>query len=298
MVTMLMNSSRSSSIPRIITQQLRQSSSTAHLPFLKQGSTSRCRLKEHYNSTLSHDLLYLLYSHPSTTLPPPPNPLTRTPIWSPSNPYALNRPPPRPKGNRYLVPNPSYKSPDSLIHLESIVISCMTKTALTNKNNLLPLLMAFQTITGEPPQGLHPGPYGPGSGQGLIITRSSKGSASFKIRAGAPTGVKVELKGEAMYSFLETLVDFVLPRLKTFSGIPLPAASHPRQSPSSTSGVVAFGLPPEAMGLFPQVEINLDAYSKSFGMNIGCITNAKGRGAQDQARALLSGWGLPFVKRG
>ncbi|KAM0755838.1 ribosomal protein L5 [Meredithblackwellia eburnea MCA 4105] len=182
--------------------------------------------------------------------------------------------------------------------LESIVVQCMTKQALSNKNNLLPLLMAFQTITGEPPQSKHPGPYGPGSGKGLIITRSSKKSASFKIRAGAPTGVKVELKGPAMYDFLETLTDFVLPRLKTFSGIPLPPASHPRQSPSSTSGVVSFGLPAEAMALFPQIEVNLDQYPRMFGFNVFLITSAKGRGAQDQARALLSGLSLPFVKRG
>ncbi|GAA5932668.1 hypothetical protein JCM1841_006932 [Sporobolomyces salmonicolor] len=272
--------------------------STAHLAHVSYGQTSRSRLQEHYSQTLSHDLLYLLYSHANHTQADTlPNPLSRSPIWSPENPYAANRPPPRPKGNRYLVPNPSYTSPDSLPQLESIVLESMTKSALISKTNLLPLLMAFQAVTGEPPQSKHPGPYGPGSGQGLVITRSTKQSASFKIRAGAATGVKVELKGQPMYTFLETLVEFVLPRLKTFNGIPLPAASHPRQSPSSTSGVVSFGLPPEAMGLFPQIEVNLDQYPRTFGMNIFCITSAKGRGAQDQARALLSGIGLPFVKR-
>ncbi|GAA5857911.1 hypothetical protein JCM8547_006618 [Rhodosporidiobolus lusitaniae] len=266
---------------------------------LTYGDTSRSRVKDHYDASLSHDLLYLLYSHrthvQSTSLP---DPVSRSPVWSPVNPYAANRAaPPRPKGNRYLVPNPSYTSPRSLPQLESIVVESMTKTALAGKSNLLPLLMALQAITGEPPQSKTPGPYGPGSGQGLVITRSTKKSASFKIRAGAPTGVKVELKGQPMYDFLDTLTDFVLPRLKTFNGIPLPAASHPRQSMSSTSGVVSFGLPPEAMGLFPQIEVNLDQYPKTFGMNIFCITSAKGRGAQDQARALLSGVGLPFVKR-
>ncbi|GAA5899647.1 hypothetical protein JCM5296_001386 [Sporobolomyces johnsonii] len=272
--------------------------STAHLANVSYGQTSRSRLQEHYSQSLSHDLLYLLYSHANHSQADAlPNPLSRSPIWSPANPYAVNRAPPRPKGNRYLVPNPSYTSPDSLPQLESIVLESMTKSALVSKTNLLPLLMALQAITGEPPQSKHPGPYGPGSGQGLVVTRSTKKSASFKIRAGAATGVKVELKGQPMYTFLETLVDFVLPRLKTFNGIPLPAASHPRQSTSSTSGVVAFGLPPEAMGLFPQIEVNLDQYPRTFGMNIFCITSAKGRGAQDQARALLSGVGLPFVKR-
>lgn len=262
------------------------------------GPTSRSRLRDHYEQTLSHDLLYELYSHHThVSAESLPDPQSRAPVWSPTNPYAVNRPPPRPKGNRYIVPNPSYTSPASVPQLESIVLECMTKTALGAKSNLLPLLMAFQAITGEVPQSPHPGQYGPGSGRGLVITRSSKKSASFKIRAGAPTGVKVELRGESMYTFLETLVEFVLPRLKTFNGIPLPSASHPRQSTSSTSGVVSFGLPPEAMGLFPQIEVNLDQYPKTYGMNIFCITSARGRGAQDQARALLSGMSLPFVKR-
>ncbi|GAA5821536.1 hypothetical protein JCM3770_000859 [Rhodotorula araucariae] len=265
------------------------------------GQTARSRLRDHYDTSLSHDLLYLLYSHPTHTQTQAgalPDPLSRSPIWNPENPYAQGRAaPPRPKGNRYLVPNPSYTSPASVPALDSITVECMTKTAVGVKSNLLPVIMAFQAITGEPLQSKHPGAYGPGSGKGIVVTRSTKKSASFKIRAGAPTGVKVELKGEQMYAFLETLVDFVLPRLKTFNGIPLPAASHPRQSMSSMSGVVAFGLPPEAMGLFPQIELNLDQYPRAYGMNIFCVTSAKGRGAQDQARALLSGMGLPFVKR-
>ncbi|GAA5856619.1 hypothetical protein JCM9279_006008 [Rhodotorula babjevae] len=265
------------------------------------GQTARRRLRDHYDTSLSHDLLYLLYSHPTHVEAQTgrlPDPLSRSPVWNPANPYASGRAaPPRPKGNRYLVPNPSYTSPEAVPQLESITVECMTKTAVGVKSNLLPVIMAFQAITGEPLQSKHPGAYGPGSGKGIVVTKSTKKSASFKIRAGAPTGVKVELKGEQMYTFLESVTDFVLPRLKTFNGIPLPPASHPRQSMSSTSGVVAFGLPPEAMGLFPQIEVNLDQYPRAYGMNIFCVTSAKGRGAQDQARALLSGMGLPFVKR-
>lgn len=270
----------------------------SQLTSLIPGPVARSRLATHYQQTLSHDLLYLLYSHATHTAAESlPNPVSRSPVWSPTNPYALNRPPPRPKGNRYLVPNPSYTSATSLPVLESIVLESMTKSALSAKSNLLPLLQAFQSITGEVPQSRHPGPYGPGSGRGLVITRSSKKSASFKIRAGAPTGVKVELRGEPMYALLETLIEFVLPRLKTFNGIPLPSSSAPQQSTSATSGVVSFGLPPEAMGLWPQIEANLDLYPKTFGMNLFLVTSAKGRGAQDQARALCSGLGVPFVKR-
>ncbi|BGO96365.1 hypothetical protein NBRC10512_007455 [Rhodotorula toruloides] len=264
---------------------------------IQYGRVARSRLEDHYTHSLSHDLMYLLYSHKRHTEHRP-NPLERQLVWDPENPYTRGRdklPPTR--GGRALAPNPSYTSPDSVPRLESIVVECMTKHALQAKSTLLPLIMAFQAITGEPLQSAHPGPYGPGSGKGIVVTRTTKKSASFKVRAGMPSGVKVELRGDEMYQFLETLTDFVLPRLKTFAGIPLPAASTPRQNISLNSGVVAFGLTPDAMGLFPQIEVNLDQYPRLFGMNIFCRTTARGRGAQDQARALLSGMGLPFVKR-
>lgn len=295
-------------VPSLLPRAVRHASTTpavapAVAPYLysiQAGETSRSRLQHHYQTTLSHSLLYELYSHPAHAPDQAlPNPLDRAPMWSPLNPYAKNRPPPRPKGNRYLVPNPSYTSPSALVRLESITLESMNKSSLANKNNLLPLIMAFQAITGEPLQSHFPDDptYGPGSSRGIIITKSTKKSASFKIRPGAATGIKITLKGPLMYSFLETLNEFVLPRLKTFSGVALPS-SAPRQSPSATSGVVSFGIPPEAMGLFPAVEMNLDQYmGKIGGMNMHFCTSAKGRGAQDQARVLLSGFGVPFVKR-
>ncbi|KDE03182.1 hypothetical protein MVLG_06335 [Microbotryum lychnidis-dioicae p1A1 Lamole] len=270
----------------------------SHLLAVQPGPTSRSRLQDHYSNTLSHDLLYMLYHHQThVQAATQPNPTSRAPVWSPENAYAKNRAPPRPKGNRYLVPNQSYTSAATLPKLEAIVLSSMAREALTNKSTLLALQQFFSAITGEVPQSIHPGPYGPGSGQGLVVTKSTKKSASFKIRAGMPTGVKVQLKGQPMYDLLDTLVEFVLPRWKTFNGVALPPRSAPRQSPAATTGVVSFGLPPETMSLWPQVELNLDQYPRTYGMNISLITSARGRGAQEQATALLSGLGIPFVKR-
>lgn len=259
----------------------------------------RARLGEYYDRTLSSDLLYATYSHAAHAhMPARPDPATRSPVWSPENPYALNRrAPPRPKGNRYLAPNPTYRDAQSVVRLHEVVVSTMTRAAVTNKGNLTPVLMALQAITGEPPAVKQPGPYGPGTAQGLQVTRSTRKSSSFKIRAGFPTGVKVSLRGPAMYTFLETLVDVVLPRFKSFNGVLLPAPTSPRQSGAAMAGVVSFGLPPEAMGLFPEIEANSDQYPRLFGFNVQCITTARGRGAQDQARALLSGFNLPFIRR-
>jgi len=105
------------------------------------------------------------------------------------------------------------------------------------------------------------------------------------------------MKGERMWTFLGSLVEFVLPRMKEFTGVTLPPPSASPNSPSAVSGVVSFGLPPPAMALFPQIEVNVDAYGKMHGFHIHFITNARGVGAQARARTLLSGFQIPFARR-
>lgn len=100
-----------------------------------------------------------------------------------------------------------------------------------------------------------------------------------------------------MYDFIQSLVDFVFPRIREFPGIPLPPASASRTSPSAVGGVVAFGLSSNAMSLFPQIEANLDSYPRLHGFHMYFKTTAKGERAQEQARALLSGFRIPFYRR-
>ncbi|KAF7295903.1 60S ribosomal protein L7 [Mycena chlorophos] len=95
-----------------------------------------------------------------------------------------------------------------------------------------------------------------------------KKSVGGWIRPNIPVGTKVELKGAPMYDFLAQLVEFVLPRLKDFPGVMLPPPSASEQSPSAVSGVVTMGLDPQALAFFPQIEVNVDSYPKSYGMHI------------------------------
>jgi large subunit ribosomal protein L5 len=132
--------------------------------------------------------------------------------------------------------------------------------------------------------------------EGVQIVKGKKSEAGW-IRPGLPCGVKVEMKGEMMWTFLSTLSTFVLPRLKDFAGFTLPPTSATPYSPSAVSGVVNIGLPPHAMALFPQIEVNVDSYPKMFGFHINFITDARGVGAQAQARQLLSGFQIPFARR-
>jgi large subunit ribosomal protein L5 len=130
-----------------------------------------------------------------------------------------------------------------------------------------------------------------------VTVHIARSSPKAVEAVGVPVGVKVDLKGPKMYDFLGSLVEFVLPRLREFNGIVMPPASSTLKSPSAVSGVVSFGLPPEAFGFFPQLEVNLDSYPKEYGMHIHFVTNAEGFGAQNRARALLSAFQVPFVRK-
>ena len=100
-----------------------------------------------------------------------------------------------------------------------------------------------------------------------------------------------------MYEFIGTLVEFVLPRLREFPrDHHASCASSSRPLPVAVSGVVSFGLPPEAMGLFPQIEINMDMYPKLSGMHIHFHNQRRGSWCAKPC----SGFGLripdPFVE--
>lgn len=257
------------------------------------------RYAEHYHRVLAPDLLYLTYDHspaPSSLISPTQRKKDQI-TWDPENPYTKNRPAKKPRGGQALTPATRIIKPNNVVRLEEIVLSTFVKEASSNKNQLLSAIAGFQAMTGEPIPGFASDGSNTGKQSrtnGIQISRTTKASASFKVRAGMVCGVRVGLKGESMWSFLETLVDLVLPRMKDWNGVRLPPPSVNPRSPSSTGGVVSFGLGPGAMALFPGVEANLEQYPKLHGFNIQFITNAKGRGAQDQARALLSGFRVPL----
>jgi len=261
---------------------------------IQPGSIYRSRYEEHYKTTLAPDLLYMTYNHAHTQNPPS---APRLPEWKDgaSNPYTLSRP--RPKTRSGVQPSPKPTTDRNLVRLEAIILSLHVKDAAAHKNALIPALAFLSAISGHHAEGFQLSHLGQLNPAGVEVTKTRSKSASFKIRAGQPCGAKVAIKNkDAMYTFLQTLVEFVFPRLKEWNGIPLPPSNRNTDDlPSSKSGALSFGLPREAMALFPQVEIQLDAYSKQHGFHVHCITNAKGQGAQDQARALLSGLRLPFV---
>jgi len=254
-------------------------------------------MAEHYHHTLKEDLMYLTYNHRFAGEQTPSEKYKERdirPKFDPENPYSKNRANPPVGGPTHAgilrKPLPD-SSPETIVRLESIQLDTFVKEALSSRSSLLPAIMALRALSGMTREG-----GGHHTMEGVQLVRGKKSEAGW-IRPGLPCGVKVEMRGEMMWTFLSTLSTFVLPRLKDFAGIPLPPPSATPYSPSAVSGVVNIGLPPHAMALFPQIEVNVDSYPKLFGFHINFITNARGVGAQAQARQLLSGFQIPFARR-
>jgi large subunit ribosomal protein L5 len=252
---------------------------------VRVGATHQPRLSVHYQNVLAHDLLYIHYQHfPSVPLFPHHR-------CDSADPFQVNRKPRPLKGNRPLRPVSTKTDAENVTKLDRVVLHTMVKEAISQPSALWPAAMQLKAISG---QLYHIG--GRGSSKGVQFIRSSAGVAEFKIRLGLQIAAQVEMRGEQMWDFMGTFVDFVLPRLRDHHGILLPPASTNATSASATSGVVSVGLPATAIGLFPQIEVNVDAYPKTHGMHVHFLTNAKGAGAQARARSLLSGLRIPFTR--
>ena len=119
------------------------------------------------------------------------------------------------------------------------------------------------------------------TGQKAVICRAKKSVANFKLRAGMPIGVKVTLRGERMYEFIERLFNTALPRVRDFRGI----------NPNSFDGRGNYAMGVKEQLIFPEIEY--DKIDKVRGMDIMFITNAK---TDEEARELLTLMGAPFAK--
>ena len=249
--------------------------------------THASRAGDHYYNTLRDDLMYMTYTHDHR---PPRPPRVIRPLYDPEDPYTKHRYNPPAGGPRWMKAAIPPVTVDNVVKLERIQLHTMVKQAIQSKSQLLGAIAAFRAISGDSYRA-----GGQHTMEGVEIVKGRKSIGGW-IRPGVPVGVKVELKGPKMYDFMSILVDFVLPRLKEYDGFVLPMPNANLETPSGASGVHSFGLSPEAMVLFPQIEVNLDAYPRPYGMHIHFITNAHGVGAQTRARKLLSGFQIPFVR--
>lgn len=117
------------------------------------------------------------------------------------------------------------------------------------------------------------------TGQRAVITKSKKDISNFKLRKGMPIGVRVTLRGEKMYEFLDRLVSVAIPRVRDFRGI--------NDKGFDGKGNYSFGVTEQL--IFP--EIDIDKVNKITGMNITLVTSSN---TDKEALALLKEFGLPF----
>jgi len=147
--------------------------------------------------------------------------------------------------------------------LEKVVVNIGAGEALQNAKALEAAANDLATITG----------------QKAIITRAHKSIANFRLREGNAIGVKVTLRGDRMYEFLDRLITIALPRIRDFRGL----------NPSSFDGRGSYSLGVTEQTMFP--EIHYDEIERARGMDITIVTSAK---SDAEARALLLELGLPL----
>ncbi|KAI9282240.1 ribosomal protein L1-like protein [Sporodiniella umbellata] len=237
------------------------------------SSHGLCRLKEHYNATIAEDLMVMGYEH-SRVAPSTSKHLDieariqhilqqdQEEIKKPVEYVHRTR-----KGGKPVKPIQPLKHGQVVPKVDKITLHAMVKESIHSKSNLLSAFMAFQSITGCRPE----------------VIYAKKSVANWKLREGMPVGVKVTLKGDEMYQFMDKLVEIVLPRLKEWPGLALTAGDG--------NGNVALGFPPSALALFPEIEGSFDVYPKMTGFDVTFNTTAY---TNTEGRLLLSAFSVPF----
>ena len=150
--------------------------------------------------------------------------------------------------------------------LTKIVVNMGVGKALENKNRIDHAVRDLSTITGQKP----------------VVTKARRSISAFRLREGNAIGVRVTLRRERMFEFLDRLIAIAIPRIRDFRGL----------NPKGFDGRGNFSLGLGEQIVFP--EINIDKVEFIQGMNVTVVTTAK---TDEQARALLEGLGMPFRRQ-
>jgi large subunit ribosomal protein L5 len=158
-----------------------------------------------------------------------------------------------------------YKNALEIPRIEKIVLNMGVGEATQDKKRVEQAASEMELIAGQKP----------------VITRAKKSIAQFKLREGMPIGVKVTLRRERMYEFLDRFITIALPRVRDFRGL----------NPKSFDGRGNYACGLKEQIVFP--EINYDRIDKVRGMDVIVTTTAK---TDDEARELLRLFGFPFPR--
>ena len=159
----------------------------------------------------------------------------------------------------------SYSNPMQVPRLSKIVVNVGLGEALTNAKAIDAAVSDITTITGQKP----------------VVTRARRSIAQFKVRTGNAIGVKVTLRGERMWDFLERLTRIALPRIRDFRGVPS----------RSFDGRGNYSLGLREQLAFP--EIDYDKVDRLRGLEISIVTTATN---DEESQRLLALLGMPFAR--
>ena len=158
-----------------------------------------------------------------------------------------------------------YKSVMQIPKLDKIIVNVGCGESKNNAKEIEAICKDIGTIPGQKP----------------ITTKARKSVANFKVREGETVGVKVTLRGDKMYEFLDRLVNLALPRVRDFRGV----------NPNAFDGRGNYALGIKEQFIFPEIEY--DKIDKTRGMDIIFVTTAK---TDEEARELLRLFNMPFAK--
>lgn len=162
-----------------------------------------------------------------------------------------------------LMKDFNYRNVMQAPRIQKVVVNIGAGDALENAKTLDGAVADLRLITGQQP----------------IITKARKDIANFKLRSGRSIGVKVTLRGDRMWNFLDVLANLALPRIRDFRGI----------SPDAFDGRGNYTLGLREQIMFPQVQY--DKIDKLRGMEITIVTTAR---TDEEGRRLLQIIGMPF----
>ena len=159
----------------------------------------------------------------------------------------------------------NYKNSLAVPRMEKIVVSMGVGRATQDKKFLELAKKDLTMITGQMP----------------LVCKAKKSVSNFKVRAGNETALKVTIRGERMYEFMDRLINLTIPRVRDFRGL----------NPNSFDGRGNYSMGLSEQGVFP--EINPGQIEFQQGMNITFVTTAK---TDEEGRRMLSLFGMPFKK--
>jgi len=166
-----------------------------------------------------------------------------------------------------LMKSLGLENPMQVPRVSKVVVNIGVGEALDNAKALDAAVSDLMLITGQKP----------------IITKARRSIAAFKLREGRQIGVKVTLRGERMWSFLDRLMNIALPRVRDFRGV----------SPDAFDGRGNYTLGLREQLVFPEIEY--DKIDKLRGLEVSIVTTARN---DEEGRQLLQMLGMPFKKEG